>query len=72
MRATAKATKPLRPQRSSPWNICAEAHYSHVKGEFGELPIGIPRDRNSSFEPQLITKHQTRWAEINTRRNQDS
>ena len=32
-----------------------------LKGEFGELPIEIPRDRQGSFEPQLITKHQTRW-----------
>ncbi len=29
-----------------------------LKGEFGELPIEIPRDRHGSFEPQLITKHQ--------------
>ena len=33
-----------------------------LKGEFGELPIEIPRDRHGSFEPQLIHKHQTRWA----------
>ena len=32
-----------------------------LKGEFGELPIDIPRDRQGSFEPQLIPKHQTRW-----------
>ena len=32
-----------------------------LKGEFGELPIDIPRDRAGSFEPQLIPKHQTRW-----------
>ena len=32
-----------------------------LNGEFGELPIEIPRDRQSSFEPQLIGKHQTRW-----------
>ena len=32
-----------------------------LKGEFGELPIDIPRDREGSFEPQLIPKHQTRW-----------
>jgi putative transposase len=32
-----------------------------LKGEFGELPIAIPRDRHGSFEPQLIPKHQTRW-----------
>ena len=32
-----------------------------LKGDFGELPIEIPRDRHGSFEPQLIPKHQTRW-----------
>ena len=32
-----------------------------LKGEFGELPIEVPRDRQGSFEPQLIPKHQTRW-----------
>lgn len=32
-----------------------------LKGDFGELPIEIPRDRHSTFEPQLIPKHQTRW-----------
>jgi putative transposase len=32
-----------------------------LKGDFGALPIEIPRDRDGSFEPQLMTKHQTRW-----------
>jgi putative transposase len=32
-----------------------------LKGDFGELPIDIPRDRQGSFEPQLIGKHQTHW-----------
>lgn len=32
-----------------------------LKGDFGELPIEIPRDRHGSFEPLLIPKHQTRW-----------
>ena len=32
-----------------------------LKGEFGELPIEIPRDRHGTFEPQFIPKHQTRW-----------
>ena len=31
-----------------------------LKGEFGELPIEIPRDREGNFEPQIISKHQTR------------
>jgi len=33
-----------------------------LKGEFGEMPINIPRDRDGNFEPQLIGKHQTRWS----------
>jgi putative transposase len=32
-----------------------------LKGDFGALPIDIPRDRQGSFEPLLISKHQTRW-----------
>ena len=32
-----------------------------LKGDFGQLPIEIPRDRHGTFEPQLIPKHQTRW-----------
>lgn len=33
-----------------------------IRGEFGELPIAIPRDRQGSFEPRLIPKHQTQCA----------
>ena len=33
-----------------------------LKGDFGHLPIKIPRDRHGTFEPQLVPKHQTRWA----------
>jgi putative transposase len=33
-----------------------------LKGDFGELPIEVPRDRHASFEPQIVTKHQTRWS----------
>lgn len=32
-----------------------------LKGEAGEMSIEVPRDRNGSFEPQLIAKHQTRF-----------
>lgn len=32
-----------------------------LKGDFGALPIDIPRDRDGSFEPRLVAKHQTRW-----------
>ena len=32
-----------------------------LKGKNGVLPLDIPRDRNGSFEPQLVGKHQTHW-----------
>lgn len=31
-----------------------------LKGDFGELPIAVPRDRNSEFEPKIIPKGKTR------------
>ena len=31
-----------------------------VQGDVGELTIATPRDRNGTFEPQLIGKHQRR------------
>jgi putative transposase len=32
-----------------------------IKGDFGEIPIEVPRDRNGDFTPQIIPKHQTRF-----------
>jgi len=32
-----------------------------LQGEFGELPLDIPRDRQGGFEPKLVARHQTRW-----------
>ena len=32
-----------------------------LKGDFGEMAIETPRDRNGSFEPQIMKKHQTRF-----------
>jgi putative transposase len=32
-----------------------------VKGEFGEMVVETPRDRNGTFEPQILRKHQTRF-----------
>ncbi|MBX3328567.1 MAG: IS256 family transposase [Bryobacteraceae bacterium] len=33
-----------------------------LQGDFGELEIAVPRDRNASFEPKIVEKHQRRWA----------
>src|SRR5436309_1952916 len=32
-----------------------------LKGDFGELPLETPRDRNGSYEPKIIGKGQTRF-----------
>jgi putative transposase len=32
-----------------------------LKGDFGNLPIDVPRDRDASFEPQIVPKGQTRF-----------
>jgi putative transposase len=32
-----------------------------LKGDFGEVEIAVPRDRNGSFEPKIVAKHQRRF-----------
>jgi putative transposase len=32
-----------------------------LKGDFGEVEIEVPRDRNGSFEPKIVGKHQRRF-----------
>jgi putative transposase len=33
-----------------------------VQGDFGSVEIAVPRDRNGSFEPQILPKHERRVA----------
>ncbi len=33
-----------------------------LKGDFGEVEVETPRDRNGEFEPLIVRKNQTRWA----------
>ena len=32
-----------------------------LKGDFGSMPLEVPRDRNSTFAPQIVPKGQTRF-----------
>jgi putative transposase len=32
-----------------------------LKGDFGEMPLETPRDRNGTFEPKIVSKGQTRF-----------
>ncbi|MCA1604151.1 MAG: IS256 family transposase [Acidobacteria bacterium] len=36
-----------------------------LQGDFGELPIEVPRDRQASFAPKIVPKGQTRFAGFN-------
>lgn len=40
------------------------ASKKRLKGQHGEVEIAVPRDRNSSFEPQFIRKGQTRLTQM--------
>lgn len=33
-----------------------------LKGDFGNLPLEVPRDRNSTFDPKIVPKGQTRFS----------
>jgi transposase-like protein len=55
----APSPPPASPTRRSP-NRRNGRSQKTVQGELGELTIATPRDRNGTFEPQLIGKHQRR------------
>lgn len=38
-----------------------------LKSEQGEVTLGVPRDRNGEFEPQIVPKHQTRLAGLDSK-----
>jgi putative transposase len=35
-----------------------------LKGDFGEVEIEVPRDREGEFEPKIVPKHQRRFAAL--------
>ena len=55
--ATTPAAEPASPKGPNRRNGRSR---KTVQGDQGELTIRTPRDRNSTFEPQLIGKHQRR------------
>ena len=45
--------------RYSP-NYCNGKGHKTIKGDFGEMEIETPRDRKSTFQPQIVPKRQHR------------
>lgn len=57
--ATEPPSPPASPTRRSP-NRRNGRSQKTVQGDLGELTLATPRDRDGTFEPQLIGKHQRR------------
>src|SRR6266705_5291393 len=36
--------------------------HKQLKGDFGQVEIEVPRDRQGEFEPQIVGKHQRRFS----------
>lgn len=52
----------LDPQGKNSGNSRNGKSKKTLQGDFGELPIETPRDRHSTFEPQIVGKGETRFA----------
>jgi len=49
------------PSTNKTGNTRNGSYQKKIKGEFGELDIAVPRDRDASFEPAILPKGQTRF-----------
>jgi transposase-like protein len=58
-RAADPAAPPASPSKRSPNRRNGRSRKT-VQGDLGELTLATPRDRDGTFEPQLIGKHQRR------------
>jgi putative transposase len=50
-----------RPEGRGSGNSRNGSSRKRVQGDFGSVEIAVPRDRNGSFEPQILAKHERRW-----------
>lgn len=48
-------------------NVRNGGYKKRVQGEFGELSVEVPRDRDSSFEPVILPKGQSRFTGFDNR-----
>jgi putative transposase len=55
------AAQRTQPEALKPNNRRNGHSKKTIKGEFGEAEIAIPRNRDRSFEPLIVKKHQTRF-----------
>ncbi|MBV8570834.1 MAG: transposase, partial [Acidobacteriaceae bacterium] len=56
---TAPRLRQARTGRSRHGQLAQWRHGQDVRGDFGEVEIETPRDRNASFAPKIVAKRQT-------------
>ena len=56
---TAASSRPADKTKRSPNRRNGRSHKT-VQGDLGEVTLSTPRDRDGTFEPQLVEKHQRR------------
>lgn len=49
------------PQGRGSGNSRNGTSHKKLTGDFGEIEIDVPRDREGEFEPQIVGKHQRRF-----------
>ena len=49
------------PARKNSGNSRNGSYKKKLKGDFGEIDVAVPRDRNGSFEPIIVPKGETRF-----------
>lgn len=49
------------PEGKNTGNSRNGGYKKKVKGEFGEIDVAVPRDRNATFEPEILPKGETRF-----------
>lgn len=54
-------------ERTSSTNARNGTKPKTLRSKYGEIPIDIPQDRKSSFEPKLVPKHQKNITEIESK-----
>lgn len=50
------------PSENSKENTRNGSYKKTIKGNFGEMPVSVPRDRKSTFEPIIIPKGESRFS----------
>ena len=66
-KGTAESARPAAEEAKQSGNRRNGRSKKTVQGDQGEMTIATPRDRNGTFEPQIVGKHQRRIPDFDTK-----